>query len=605
MGKIISKKRIIVALLALILLFPVPVLGLDEPAAESAEVNNEISGETDEINADSLEPDNQAIESDIQSYELEMQTPDTDTQLYETEPQTLSIDSQVNEAEPQTSDADTKTDEPGVQDPDPEPQVKDISLRVSYKAGDTLTLEWDGPKDIDGAVQCVLFRDNDEGKYQKIAGTEDKLSYTYTGLDYSTEYVFRVEYYDESGKTIAASDELKAVSAVQPPLRRNSSLGSFTIEAPVRLLTNGNNFNLREYAGETNTGYAIVEGSCTDGTYSYHCMVNTNSDWGRLVKVRMSDNALMAVSDPYDFSHGNGMCFDSKRNRLVIASYDDYRRTINFVDPDDLKPITPQGSLVLGSSFKNRLQKEGYEGNVGATSISYNAKYDCFITMQKSEHNIIIYDAETLEAKAIAMTDFDESFTGIFQSTDADDTYVYFLLSKDGSSQPNNILVAFDWHAEKLEALLNGTSTEDMWWCGEYGEHAAVITVNGAHEIESMYHIDTGDGTSHFYLANYNNDPVYRTVTKKVKWKKVKKKVKVKWKKVKKKVKWKKVKKKVKWKKVNGKWKYKTKKVWKYKTKKVWKYKYKTKKVWKYKKVKQEVFDYYNRDNYILDLGVF
>ena len=56
-------------------------------------------------------------------------------------------------------------------------------------------------------------------------------------------------------------------------------------------------------------------------------------------------------------------------------------------------------------------------------------------------------------------------------------------------------------------------------------------------------------------------------------------------------------KKKVKWKKVHGKWKYKT--------KKVWKYKYKTKKVWKYKKVKQKVFSYYNRDNYILDLGVF
>ena len=582
MDKIITKKSIIASLLALVLIFPVPVFGLDDSAAGSAEVNNEISGETDEINADSVEPDNQAIESDIRSYEPEVQTPDTGIQMFETESQALN-------GVLQATDLDTQTDEPVVQDPDPEPepdpQVKEISLRLSYKAGDTITLEWDGPKDIDGAVKCMLFKDNDEGINQDIAGSEDKLSYTFTGLAYVTEYKFRAEYYDDSGKIIAESNEVKAISAVHPPLKR--TLSSFTIGSPVRLLTYGSNFNLREYAGESSTGYAIVQGSCTDGIYSYHCMVNTNSDWGRLVKVRMSDNALIAVSDPYDFSHGNGMCFDSKRNRVVIASYDNYRRTIIFVDPDNLNNIT-KGNLALGSSFQGRLQLEGYEGNVGATSISYNAKYDCYITMQKSEHNIIIYDAETLKAKAVAMTDFDDSFTGIFQSTDADDTYVYFLLSKNDSSQPNNILVAFDWHAEKLEELLNGTSTEDMWWCGEYGEHAAVITVNGAHEIESMYHIDLGDGTAHFYLANYNNDPVYKTVTKKVKWKKVKKKVKVKWKKVKKKVKWKKV---------HGKWKYKT--------KKVWKYKYKTKKVWKYKKVKQKVFSYYNRDNYILDLGVF
>ena len=583
MDKIITKKSILAAVLALIMVFPVPAFGLDETGSESAGISTEAF---DEISTESMEPDTQTEGSDVTAAEPDMQAEEPVVQTEEPDIQAEEPAVQTEEPSVQPEEPDVQPEEPDVQpeEPEPEPQVKTISLKLSSKAGDTLTLVWDGPNNIEGAVKCMLFKDNDEGINQTITGTEEKLTYTYTGLEYLTKYTFRVEYYNESGKLVAVSNELSAVSAVQPPLKRG--LSSFTIGSPVRLLTNGSKFNLRKYAGETHTGYAVVQGSCTDGTYSYYCMVNTGSNWGKLVKVRMSDNVLVAVSDPYNFSHGNGMCFDSKRNRVVIASYDNYRRTVNFVDPDDLNSIT-KGTLALGS-FKDKLQQEGFEGYVGATAISYNSKYDCFITMQKSEHNIIIYDAETLKAKAVAMTDFDESFTGIFQSTDADDTYVYFLLSKNGSSQPANILVAFDWHSEKLEALLNGTSKENIWWCGENGEHAAVITVNGAHEIESMYHTDEGDGRSHFYLVNYNNDPKYKTVTKKVKWKKVKKKVKVKWKKVKKKVKWKKV---------NGKWKYKT--------KKVWKYKYKTKKVWKYKKVKKKVLSYYNRDSYILDLGVF
>ena len=49
----------------------------------------------------------------------------------------------------------------------------------------------------------MLFKDNDEGINQTITGTEEKLTYTYTGLEYLTKYTFRVEYYNESGKLVA------------------------------------------------------------------------------------------------------------------------------------------------------------------------------------------------------------------------------------------------------------------------------------------------------------------------------------------------------------------------------------------------------------------
>jgi len=492
-----------------------------------------------------------------------------------------------------------------------------IELGVLYKSGRELTLGWTGPKYYSDAVACTIYMNgsedgtvipikkdrkedagqgDEEGVKEDVKEDGDKggadddelLSYTYTGLEYSTPYTFRVAYYDENGDEIKSSDVISVMSAVEPPQKR--ALSSFKIKKPPRLLKNGSAFNLRKYAGESRTGYSIVQGSCIDnrGEYSYYCLVD-KGNYGKLVRVRMSDNKCAGVSRTYRFAHGNGMCFDSKRNKVVVASYDNGRRTLTFVDPDDLNNIE-QKNVTFPSALRNRT-----EGNAtGITALAYNAKYDCYLAMQRRDRNVIIYDAETLRAKASALTVFESTYTGCFQSIDADDTYVYFLLSPNGGSQPYNILVAFDWHAEKYEDLMNGNTNEDVWMCGSGdGRCSAVIRITGAAEIESLFHTDAGEGRGHFYLTNYDTDPKYST--KKVKWKKVNKKVKVK-------VKWKKVKKKVKWKKVKTKdgkkkWKYKYKKVWKYK------YKYKTKKVWKYKKVK--VFKYYNRDNYVMDLGVF
>ncbi len=386
----------------------------------------------------------------------------------------------------------------------------------------------------------------------------------------------------ELGLSTEGTDQGDPEQKVYPaPTRR--VLGSFTASASRVTNSAGAYYNLREYLGEGIYGYSILQGSCIDdkGEYSYYCLRDTN-DWGRLVKVRMSDGACVGVSNPYYFAHGNSMCYDSERNRVVVASYINTRQTIHLVDPNNLNSIEP----VNLDMSELRPKLVGHGSAVGVTAIAYNAKYDCYITMQRADHNIVIYDAETRKAKAAAFTNF-SGIGGTFQSIDADDTYVYFVMSEFGGKYGRNSLVAFDWHAENLQKLLNGDSTVDTWYCGSNGLCSAIITIPGAHEGEDLYHIETSNGRSHFYLANYNNDPTYKTVKVKKKWKKV-------WKKVKKKVKWKKVKKKVF---KNGKWKKK--KVWKYKYKKV------KKKVWKYKYKKKTVFSHYNRDSHVLYLGEF
>ena len=462
--------------------------------------------------------------------------------------------------------------------------TESVTMNAVHKSGRELTLEWTGPNNITDAASCYIYKNGGSGIPVSYTGSPDKLSYTFTDLEYNTQYTFKVAYFNQNDEEIVRA-ELTVTSAVEPPQKR--AIGSFTINNPARLLCGGAPFNLRNYAGESYDGCSIVQGSCVDnrGEYSYYCL-RDSSDYGKIVKVRMSDNACVGVSNRYYFAHGNGMCFDSKRNRVVVASYINDRKTLTFVNPDNLNDIVQKN--VTDDAIKSKFSNN----QSGITALAYNAKYDCYLAMQRAAHNIIIYDAESLDAKAASLTTFGSAYPGTFQSVDADDTYVYFLLSKDGSAQPNNVLVAFDWHAEKYEALLNGEPIDYVWLSGTDSGPSAVITINGANEIESLYHTDAGGGRGHFYLVNYDNAPTYKTTTTKTKWKKVWKKVKVKWKKVWKKVKWKKVKK-------NGKTK------WKYKKKKVWKYKKKKKKVWKYKYKTSTAFSHYDRDSFVMDLGVF
>ena len=108
------------------------------------------------------------------------------------------------------------------------------------------------------------------------------------------------------------------------------------------------------------------------------------------------------------------------------------------------------------------------------------------------------------------------------------------------------------------------------------------MTIPVANETEGIFHTTNADGSGHFYVSEYYGRWMYKTVTKKVAYKK-------KWKKVRK---WynKKTKK---WttKKPKKKYRGKSKKVWKYKT--------------KYKKKKVTEKDYWARDDYVYDLGVF
>ena len=368
------------------------------------------------------------------------------------------------------------------------------------------------------------------------------------------------------------------------PVTNRPKVKGTAISSPSQLTKSGKALDLRAMIGEGHDGYSVIEGSCTDGENAYYMMVSADNQMGRLLKVRMKDNKVVGKSSVVDVNHGNGICYDSKRNLIVSTTYNNKRQTLAFFDAESL--AFTGYKRVKFSYYKNAGDDSisSADRKKGLTAIAYNATYDCYVGMESEYHDIIIYDAESLQAIGKARTVVTAKYPAVWQSMDCDDRYVYYVLSP-GSGQPYNIILCLEWHSEYLQLVrkYGKQYVEKAWTCGSSadekkrnGKPSVVKRINVPYESESLYHVtDPSTGKARFYLSAYHSEPRYEWVKKTVKQK----------------VKWKKVKKKVKWKKVNGKWKYKTKKVWKYKTKKV------KKKVWtltgKY------------RYGHVYDLGVF
>lgn len=340
--------------------------------------------------------------------------------------------------------------------------------------------------------------------------------------------------------------------------------------------------NLRKLLNEEYDGFSVVQGGCTDGVYVYQLMVSSTTQQGRILKMRLDNNEVVGRSGVLNISHGNGMAYDSRRHTLVIVGREDRKQELTIVDANGLTIIRQEN--VKYSNFAKA--KDGQLSPVhqrrGIASITYNRTYDVYLAQQRDFRNIIVFNPDTFEAIGIIFTQMPAGFTGTFQAIDADDKYVYMLLSADGAGQPNNVILPFDWNSEYLDPVRSGKEKfiANGWYCnnGKNGLPDAIIKIATPYEAENIYHTTDSAGNAHFYMSEYFNNPQYKTVKKKMKVQVLKK--------VRKKVKWKRVKRKGKWK-----WKYKRKKVWVYKT--------------KTKKVKVRVLTHYDRDNYIYDLGVF
>lgn len=431
---------------------------------------------------------------------------------------------------------------------EPAPAMPEVlaDVRIEENPTGTVTITWTA---FDGAdhyrVSCPLIDDGTP------AETEECVQ-VFKGLKADTDYDFTVEAVGADGEVLAmAPVSIKTVALSVSFDESLYRLLKYRVIGAKRF-----KINLRSLLKEGRGGYAVVQGGCTDGTYNYYLMVSSSNQKGRVLKLRMKDNKVIARSKVLNVHHGNGMAYDSKRKKLVVIAREKRKQEITLIDASSLK-ITRQQNVRYNNykgagsdSLSATHQKQGL------AAIAYVKKYDCYVALERVYHNLLIFDPDTFEAIGMVKTSFDKRYPGTFQAMDADEKYVYLLISyynKNGKKQPYNMIIALDWNSENLLPVVNASKSKDpkfvkkAWWVhgtNSKGWHDAVIRIKTKHEAENIYHTTDSKGREHFYLSEYYSHPVYKTVKKRVK--------------------------------VRGRWKWK----------------------------KVRVVKYYNRDNYVYDLGI-
>jgi hypothetical protein len=186
----------------------------------------------------------------------------------------------------------------------------------------------------------------------------------------------------------------------------------------------------------TADGYTVAQGACSDGTYGYFLQANSNAyingKWQegcKIIKVDMRTWEIVAESEPLAVCHGNGMGYNSKTNKLVVAHNKPELQNISVIDPETL-----QVERVVTIDW-------------AIQSISYNEKRDRYVVRLSGSWNFVILDADFNEVS------YHE--TGVATSLGSqgmlcDDDYIY-MLDSSGNKMPGvECFTVYDWDGNYL-----------------------------------------------------------------------------------------------------------------------------------------------------------
>ena len=607
-----AAKRLFVMLLALVMTLSMTGYTFveafaedgEEPAATEESLDKETTEEAGSV--ETTVPEGQTVEGEV----VETETPGDATQG-ETE-SAEPVETEGEQSEKQEESAENGEEPEAVLEEIPEEELSSpamdaaklpvITVRAS-KDESFVSVFW--VKVSNAAYYMVYLNGNTAGV--RVAATENKYIFNTGNPNLSVRTVkveaYRVKATTESstagntGQSGNAQPSATPVASV--PVYEKFAEGSTADINVINRRKLSSNYtqatflglSLRDIVGESHDGYSVTQGAATDGTYAYYMMTSSANQKGRILKVDLNNSSIYAAGPVIDIHHANGMTYDSKRKQLVAVGYGAWRQQLSFIDPNSLTLVSQQEI-----SYPYEIAGVTAAGKQnGIAAIAYIKKYNVYLARSRGRDNgagdsylnndIWVINADNLNVIGHIFVHVTGSYPETYQSMDADEKYVYYLLSP-GSGQSNNIILCLDWDSENLLPVLRGEKkyVEYTWKVNnnDSGNPDAVLTIPIAHESEGLFHTTNSDGSGNFYVSEYYGRWQYKTVTKKVK-------VKVKWKKVRK---WynKKTKK---WttKKPKKKYRGKSKKVWKYKTKK--------------KKKKVTVKDYWARDNYVYYIGSF
>ena len=232
-------------------------------------------------------------------------------------------------------------------------------------------------------------------------------------------------------------------------------------------------------------GFTVMQGGTSDGKYCYFYLANTtyvhegvSQEWGMIFKVDMNTWEIVKQSEPLPLSHGNGMCYNPKLNKLVVAYCNDYSST----------PDLNETKMVGYVNVDTLELEESVQLPIAIANIDYNEKRDLYVVGIKGNPNAFaILDTEFNELAWYAGND-----VGLgSQDVGCDDNYIYIGNSGVQSNPGMEVVKFYNWDGDYV----------GMFRVGNVVEQEAVFSIGGKHYITFF----TGSG-GRLYEIEYDFD---------------------------------------------------------------------------------------------------
>lgn len=214
------------------------------------------------------------------------------------------------------------------------------------------------------------------------------------------------------------------------------------------------------------SGYSAGQGATTDGTYFYNYVMKKSNgkESGVIVKKRMTDWSIVKISKELPLDHGNDMCFNSKKNLLVITNMTEKR--ISFIDPETLEIVSSENISKLPGT---------------AWSIAYHAKTDRYVFNAGGNINIADGEFNIISSFKVPST----GYTG--QGMDADDDFIYIPQSASAENKKEgNIILICSWEKGYIKTVSLDLPIESETMMNYDGRYYMNFNVGGGYRIAEL-----------------------------------------------------------------------------------------------------------------------
>lgn len=205
----------------------------------------------------------------------------------------------------------------------------------------------------------------------------------------------------------------------------------------------------------TKDGYKVAQGAASDGTYGYFIQAKPSAningvtkEAGKIIKVDMRTWQIVKESEPLEICHGNGMGYNSKTKKLVVAHNKPEFEKISVIDPETLQV---ERVVTIGRAIQ---------------SIAYNEKRDQYVVRMSGKWEFAILDADFNEV-SYHKTGVKTPLSS--QCMTCDDDYIYMLDSGVTKMPGFECITVYTWEGKYLGVyrVPSMQETEAIVICGD------------------------------------------------------------------------------------------------------------------------------------------